>query len=298
MSNNKATRTLLMYLLLSLVSLTFSSRASTTANNKQIASSVGQLTAEFTDKVNATSRSKYWLKNKQILRNTSPVALSPISLGIKREEYQKLKKNKTLAQNLLNVSRSNTKTNYTIRAQVNYNYHDSFSIYDAFSYLLDDIDEDGYFQSFSIVFDADFYTSSNTNYANVYAEAYLSLDGGPWTHYYTSEIFSIHGESDEDEYEIMTTLEQGFSSGYYNVLIDLYDADYNELVVSYSSDDDNALYALPLESSDIDKLYVTEVVYEHGGSTSLTIFILIVISLFIRQRKYLPQLKHPAPMTL
>jgi len=164
-------------------------------------------------------------------------------------------------------------TNYTA------NYHD-FSIYRAFSYLLDDIDGDEFYQSFSIVFDADVY---HLPYAEVYAELYLRKDGVPWIHYYSTDIFSLYGESEEDEFEVSTTLEQGFTAGFYDVLIDLYEANSNELVVSYSSDDDNALYALPLESSDYDQIYVTEVevIYGDGGSFSFfALFMVCTIMLF------------------
>ncbi len=98
-------------------------------------------------------------------------------------------------------------------------------------------------------------------------------------------MFTIYGESDQDEYEVITTLDQGFTSGSYDILIDLYDADYEELVVSYGSNDNNALYALPLESSEYDQAYVTEVVYEDGGSISILFFAFIASIIFIRQQK-------------
>lgn len=141
-----------------------------------------------------------------------------------------------------------------------------FIIYDAFSYLEADIDGDGYHQSFSIVFDADYFPYGYNNYADVYASLYLSRNGGPWEHYYSSEIFTLYLDSDQDEYEVSTTLEQGYIAGHYDILIDLYRADNNQLVASYSSDDNNALYALPLESSENDILYVNDVVVTHGGS--------------------------------
>ena len=142
-----------------------------------------------------------------------------------------------------------------------------FIIYDAFSYLEADIDGDGYHQSFSIVFDADYFPYSYSDYADVYASLYLSRNGGPWEHYYSSEIFTLYLDSDQDEYEVSTTLEQGYIAGHYDILIDLYQANNNQLVASYSSDDNNALYALPLESSENDVIYVNEVVVTHGGSS-------------------------------
>ena len=155
---------------------------------------------------------------------------------------------------------------------------DEFSIFSVDSYLLDDVDLDGYYQGFSVVFDADIFPSS---YAEVYVELYLRHDGGPWVNYYSSDIFSLYGQSVDDEFEVATTLEQGFPSGFYEVLIDLYDANSHELVLSYSSDDNNALYGLALESSDYDTLYIdeivmteVEVIYSEGGSTSLLILLM------------------------
>lgn len=156
------------------------------------------------------------------------------------------------------------------------NYHHSFSIYNAFSYLLDDYDGDGYYQTFSVVFDADLLSYSAYDSADVYAELYLSKNGGPWIYYYTTDNFIIYGDSEDDEYEVITTLHQGFDSDNYDVLIDLYEVGYDDIVATYSSDDNNALYALPLESSELDIEYVVEVYDHHGGSMS--VFLLLMIS--------------------
>ena len=165
----------------------------------------------------------------------------------------------------------------------NYSHH-SFSIYDAFSYLLEDIDLDGYYQTFSVIFDADLHSGSSLDSAAVYAQLYLSQNGGPWVHYYTTDNFMIYGESDSDEFEVITTLHQGYSPDNYDVLIDLYQVGFNELVATYSSDDNNALYALPLESVDYDLEYVVEVndgYVTHGGSSSaIFVFILLVLVFF------------------
>jgi len=204
---------------------------------------------------------------------------SPETLGKTRVEHLLNK------QKMLNASKlTNFKSQQIDLAQSLYsqstNYSD-FGIYRAFSYLVDDIDEDGFYQSFSIVFDADIYHAS---YAEVYAELYLRKDGGPWIHYYSSDVFSLLGESEDDEFEVSTTLEQGFTNGFYDVLIDLYEANSDELVVSYGSDDDSALYGLTLESSDYDQLYVTEteIIYSNGGSLSLITLLMIFILALLR----------------
>ncbi len=259
-------------------------------NKEQLVSSVGRKGVEISleNSINPTveQRQSYWQKNKNALLNSATTSITPASLGKTRQQYLQLKQDlKSTNKKQLKTLSSTKEKALKITPKNNYSYYENFSIYDAFSYLLSDIDGDGYYQSFSIVFDADFYTTSFADHANVYAELYLSKDGGPWTHYYSTETFTIYGESDDDEYEVMTILEQGFTSGYYDVLIDLYDADHEELVVSYSSDDNNALYALPLESGDIDQWYVTEVIYTDGGGFSFVLIGLMSLLGFIRRIK-------------
>ncbi len=157
------------------------------------------------------------------------------------------------------------------------NYHHSFTIYNAFSYLLDDYDLDGYYQTFSVVFDADLLNAYTDDSAGVYAELYLSQNGGPWIYYYTTDNFIIYGDSEDDEYEVITTLHQGYSSDNYDVLIDLYEVGYDDIVATYSSDDNNALYALPLESSDVDIEYIVEVYDGHAGSMSVYLLLIVFI---------------------
>ncbi|MCI2285180.1 choice-of-anchor H family protein [Colwellia sp. MSW7] len=144
------------------------------------------------------------------------------------------------------------------------------------NFLADDLDGDGFYQTFSVIFDADIYSYTASPWGEVYALLYLSKNGGPWVHYFTTDYFIIEGESDTDEYEVMTTFLSGYNADYYDVLIDLYQVGYNDIVASYSSDDDNALYALSLESADHDEPYI-EVVQVHGGGSFSIMSLLIVL---------------------
>jgi hypothetical protein len=170
---------------------------------------------------------------------------------------------------------SNTGTNIAKKASMNNARRSvnegSFVIHDGYSQLIEDYDEDGYFQTFSVTFDADLVAANSHDEAVVSAELYLSKNGGPWVHYYSTDNFLIHGDSSDDEFEVYSTLEQGFSTNQYNILIDLYEDGYPSIIASYSSDDSNSLYALPLESSDYDVEYVPDYTEEHihGGSYSL-----------------------------
>jgi len=165
-------------------------------------------------------------------------------------------------------------------------YAPDFTIYNAFTTLEDDFDGDGYYQTFSVVFDADIYSYDSHDSSAVYARLYLSEDGGPWLHYYTTDDFIIHSDSDQDEYEVITTFMSGYYSGNYDVLIDLYQVGYDGIVATYSSDDNQALYALPLESADYDQVYVDTVEVHHGGSLSW--WWLSILFLLLASRLYSP----------
>ncbi len=159
-----------------------------------------------------------------------------------------------------------------------------FAIYEGYSQLIEDIDGDGYYQTFSVTFDADLITGYDHDEALVYAELYLSENGGPWIHYYSTDSFVIHGESSDDEFEVYSTLEQGFRTNQYDILIDLYQEGYPDIVASYSSDDSNSLYGLPLESRDYDVEYVEyyDEVHTHGGSYPLYGLLMMINTLVIR----------------
>ncbi len=199
--------------------------------------------------------------------------------GKTRQEVLELKRELALQQNNTNKALSST-VNSNASPSKALNYHHSFNIYQGYSQLIEDFDHDGYFQTFSVTFDADVYGDHANEHARVYGELYLSKDGGDWVHYYTTDYFNIYGESDEDEYEVYTTLNQGYVPNGYDVLIDLYEQGYDDIVASYSSDDANELYALPLESSNYDAVYVKEYrssdSHGHGGTNSL----LVIMTLF------------------
>ncbi|WP_291620983.1 choice-of-anchor H family protein [Colwellia sp.] len=160
----------------------------------------------------------------------------------------------------------------------------SFVIYEGYSQLIEDYDSDGYYQTFSVTFDADLITYNPYDEAAVYAELYLSENGGPWQHYYTTDSFVIHGESSDDSFEVYSTLAQGFNPNHYDVLIDLYEVGYPNIVASYSSDDSNSLYALPLESSDFDIEYIEyyEETHIYGGSGGM-VSLLVLLTLMLRR---------------
>jgi hypothetical protein len=163
------------------------------------------------------------------------------------------------------------------------NRHDQlFEIYTADVRLIADLDGDGYHHALLVSFDVDV----NYQDADVYAKLYLSREGEPWGQYFTTGLFHIHGDSDEDVYEVETELLEGYYPGYYAVLIEIYSLDHAYMVASQVLDYYTLGRDLPLESLDRDEIYTAtyaEVeVSGHAGSAgwmlALFLFIQVVIA--------------------
>jgi len=163
-------------------------------------------------------------------------------------------------------------------------HYAEFSIYSATSFLHEDYDGDGYYQTFSVTFDADIYSYTDNQWGEVYALLYLSKNGGPWTHYFTTDDFLIEGDTDLDEYEVITTFVSGYSSDHYDVLIDLYQVGYSDIVANLSSDDSDALYALPIESAEYDEPYIEVVEVTAGSMHWLVLMLLTILLIRIKAR--------------
>lgn len=150
---------------------------------------------------------------------------------------------------------------------ITYHYGGDIVIYDAATTLISDFDHDGFYHRFSVAIDAD--TVYSTSW--VFADLYLSYEGGPWNYYASSDQFHIHGDSVEDIYVVETELADGFPPGYYDIRIELFDAETGDLLHIYGPYDDDSLAALPLEDSVYDDEHVTTgvttevIVAGHGG---------------------------------
>jgi hypothetical protein len=125
-----------------------------------------------------------------------------------------------------------------------------FTLYDAGRTLRRDRDGDGHHSEFQIRFDADVLSGD----ALVYAKLYLRRvgDTGSWRHYYTTQDFWIFGQSNTDDYFVTTTLDVGYPTGRYDVLVDLYEVGYSGIVATLTAYDDASLADLPLEERGLD----------------------------------------------
>jgi len=148
-----------------------------------------------------------------------------------------------------------------------------FSIFDAQTVISRDDDDDGFYHHLRVSFDAD--VDGGT--AWVYARLYLSLEGGPWNHYFTTDVFSIEGDATGDDYEVVTNLLDGYPTGYYDVLIELYDADYDVQTVNYGPYEDRDLAALPLEDSYRDDDHGSS--HGGGGAMGLGVWLLALLAM-------------------
>jgi len=171
---------------------------------------------------------------------------------------------------------------------ISYSHAGEIILFDASTELISDFNVDGFYHRFSVAIDAD--TIYQTSY--VYAELYLSYEGGPWNHYASSDAYHIYGDSELDIFTIETELADGFSPGYYDIRIELYDADSDELLLSYGPYDDASLSALPLEDSYYDELYreviypvETEVIVAGHGHGSMSWWLLMAPLLLVISRR-------------
>lgn len=159
-------------------------------------------------------------------------------------------------------------------------------VYDAFVELDGDLDGDGYYHFLTVVFDVDsVYTA-----AWVFAEIYLSHDGEHWEHLYSTDDFLVEGQTAFDEYQVETELVEGYPRGYYDVLIEIYDADYVEYVDEFGPAQSPAMSLLPLEDMEADGVPPPPVVIveEDGGGGAGLWLALLAAGAALRRRLAAP----------
>jgi hypothetical protein len=124
-----------------------------------------------------------------------------------------------------------------------------FSFFDAGSTLLADRDGDGFHREFRVRFDADVVSGS----ALVYARLYLRRAGDrDWLLYHETDDFEIFEDDGDDDYFVTTTLDDGWPTGDYDVLIDLYESGFDGIVATIGPVDSDGLALLPLEEAGLD----------------------------------------------
>lgn len=154
-------------------------------------------------------------------------------------------------------------------------------VYDAWLSTYSDGDNDGYYPSFELTFDAD---TSFTN-ADVFAVVYLG-DNSTYKEIHTTSVFTIFADASNDEFTFSTELLEGFPSDDYDVLIELYDADTLELQDSYDHTSDPDLSLVSLESAEYEHRQFAPAVnaHEHGGAIGVTMLFALMGLVFFRHK--------------
>ncbi len=145
--------------------------------------------------------------------------------------------------------------------------------------LFNDTDRDGYSYGIDVLFDADTIYSV----ADVYAVAYLSYEGGPWNEYAVSDDFTLFGATSTDDYVLVTELLQGYPAGFYDLLLELYDADTGRYLAAVGPEESIELVGLPLEDADRDlpPSAVTPLAVSSGGGASGTAFLVALLGVLL-----------------
>ena len=138
-----------------------------------------------------------------------------------------------------------------------------FWIFDSWSELYRDNDYDNYYSALRLSVDVD----SVYTQAPVYLVVYLG-DEVEYTSVHVSSVFDVYGDDTTDYLTMDIALVSGFPPYDYDVLVEVYDAQTDELVVFSDAQDDADLSLLSLESADYDRAHTDTVVVveEHGGS--------------------------------
>lgn len=179
---------------------------------------------------------------------TSSYSTKQVATDLKAELQLTLDKSTAKTRSEMRAQKSDLpeKSEKSMSSAMNHLY-----VYDGSVYLSEDYDGDGYYTKLSVNFDVDAYYDE---YYDVYAEMFIRRNGdSEWTHYYTTNVFTIYGDDYSDDYTVTTKLNSGFPPGRYEVLIDLFEYGYSGVVDTFSEYDDADLGWLPLE----DKTYET-----------------------------------------
>ncbi|NMH59778.1 choice-of-anchor H family protein [Alteromonas ponticola] len=175
------------------------------------------------------------------------------------------------------LSQFANKTRDEVASQSLYN---DFWIYDSWITFLDDFDGDSFYSRFLVEFDVD------TIYveAPVYAVVYLG-DADAYEAIHVSDTFWVYGETTGDSYIVDSELVSGFRSFDYDILIEIYDADTDELVAFSDNLDDADLSLVSLESQNYD-IYRDTVVVTRASGGSLMAGALAFLAVAAGWRKY------------
>lgn len=163
---------------------------------------------------------------------------------------------------------------------------------DATVNLYEDYDYDGYYSGFELTVDLDTVELSTP----IFIDVFVQRPGDLPIFISTSGVTYLHSDSYNDELYFDVLLDVGFEPGYYDVIIDVYDAEFNHLLTTITPEDDYTLSGLYLESANYEETYGSHThvsVAHHSGSAGWLMMIGVLgllIFRLINQRRTQQQL--------
>lgn len=151
-------------------------------------------------------------------------------------------------------------------------YQAELSIFDVDTSLTHDIDNNGYYERFSLSIDADTSESSSKVFAEIYIGNKLIFSSSP---------FWLHGDSSADRQYFDVTLNSGFSAGYYNLEVLLRSEDDHFMPYKLTSGIWLDLGNVPLESEY--RSTTTEITVTHSSGSMAFVLMLLVLAIVFKR---------------
>ncbi len=194
------------------------------------------------NEVHAEERISYSIDSAKNAKSTTETT-SKFTQSIKTAAALIIDDEKLLTSDISSGSRASIADGNTSNTILLNSNSSPFYIADAYVNYIHDTDGDGYYHHFSVTFDPDISNGS----ATVYAQMYISYQGGPWRYYYTTKTHDIFGLSSADEITVETIFSSGYLPGEYDIRIDLFEVGVDLPVASYGPFDDADLNYVLLE---------------------------------------------------
>ena len=165
---------------------------------------------------------------------------------------------------------------------------DNVSVYELGFELSSDLDGDGYFTEIAVDLDAD----APGQQRWVYARISLIDPHNDWTEIKTSNDFLLQDYSSNDHYYTRLSLDYGFDPARYRLAVQIYDANSGSLLITSMSPSSTPLH---MESIDWDNdayvVVIEEEYYASGSGGSTSLFLLVMLSLFLLANRYRKSVK-------
>lgn len=165
---------------------------------------------------------------------------------------------------------------------------DNISVYELGFELSSDLDGDGYFTEIAVDLDAD----APGQQRWVYARISLIDPRNDWTEIKTSNDFLLQDYSSNDRYYTRLSLDYGFDPARYRLAVQIYDANSGSLLLTSTSPGSTPLHMESIDwDNDVYVVVVEEEYYASGSGGSTSLFLLVMLSLFLLVNRYRKSVK-------